>query len=89
MQRDRSLCVDVRWVVDDVKGEKQLEALQRLREMPDVCVNPEDIAPVLGVTVQSVRKQIADGKNHYKAEHFETRSVIPRIPFIKYCTGED
>lgn len=81
--------MDVRWVVDDVNGEKQLEALQRLREMPHVCVLPEDIAPVLGVTVQSVRVQIAKGENHYRAEHFGSRSVIYRIPFIKYCTGED
>ena len=81
--------MDVRWVVDDVNGDKQLEALQRLRSMPDVFVNPEDIAPIMGVTVQSIREQIKAGKNHYKAEHLGSRSVIPRIPFIKYCTGEE
>jgi len=50
-----------------------------------------DIAPILGVTANSIRRQadIEPGALGFRVIRIGERTLIPRVPFIRFILGEE
>ena len=62
--------------------------LDEIRASDKAVLTPAEIAPVLGVNPQSIRE--ADlYELGFPACRIGTRTIIPRLPFLAFITGEE
>jgi hypothetical protein len=72
------------------KAEKALEALEAIRKSNAVIITPSDAAVVLSCDPQSIRMQAAEdpSKLGFPVCRTGQTTMIPRIPFLRWVTGE-
>lgn len=68
---------------------RAMEALQTIKTLEDVTITPEQAAPVLKCTAQSIRLQAQEDPKMlgFNVSRIGGRTVIPRIPFIRFVEG--
>ena len=67
------------------------EALKALEVDDRMLLLASDIAPVLGVDPNSIRKQadVEPGALGFPVIRIGSKTLIPRVPFLVYITGKE
>ena len=68
---------------------KTTAALEAIKGMDDVMITPAEAAPVLGVDPNSLRLQAKEDPSllGFNVTRVGGRTLIPRIPFIRFVEG--
>lgn len=65
------------------------KALEEIKAMDATVITPSEVAPVLGVDAQSIRKQAEEDPRMlgFRVSRIGGRTVIPRLAFIAWVEG--
>jgi hypothetical protein len=69
--------------------------IEEIRKSDKAMLTPKDVAELIGVTPYTINVQLREDKERgestfpFPAFLVGTRVKIPRLPFLKFITGED
>lgn len=72
------------------KGQDALIALEELKSSTSIVIAPKEAARVLGCSPMSIRLQAQEdpAKLGFPVCRMGTVTMIPRVPFLRWVTGE-